>query len=444
MLKDIRPYVCILPDCKTPNALYLDGVSWVNHMRTDHTITKWKCSHTSHKEPLIFNTEVQFNAHAQSTHQKLTSDEALELAKLCGFQVPQELTAMAWAECPICRVSLDEFDFMSAYCHIANDLLDFAFYSLPDDPQLEHSQSLQLSSPLSMYSDDAATGQRRKSEAETDRLFPWSLWEGINSLKTKKDLQAYESDLIHPSFIRWKASQQLGQVWESIKTENIERLRTEPDPSLNLQREVIHYVPFPQNESFTGREGIMEQLKDMLFEHGKERVVLVGLGGMGKTQVALQLAYWAIEHQPQRHVIWVPAFSMAGIEKACVEVVQRLGIGTGDKDPKEVVQQYLSSETKSWLLIVDNVDDVEVLGLNSGEEEGIYKYLPQSDNGSVLFTTRSREVAVNIAGRDVVELREMGPEEARTLLGRLLIRTDQIQHETMVGKTIKQSYHAFR
>jgi signal recognition particle GTPase len=45
----------------------------------------------------------------------------------------------------------------------------------------------------------------------------------------------------------------------------------------------------------------------LFFEKMCQKTVLVGLGGIGKTQVALQLAYWAKDyhHQPQFSVFWV-------------------------------------------------------------------------------------------------------------------------------------------
>ncbi|KAI9146880.1 Vegetative incompatibility protein [Paramyrothecium foliicola] len=235
-LKDIRPYICILPDCKTPYALYADGVSWVNHMRTDHTTTRWKCSNTSHTEPLIFDTEVQFTAHAHSSHGKFTGEEVIELAALSSFQTPRELAAMAWSKCPICTVSLDGSDFMSACCHIANDLLEFALHSLPDSPDLAESQSLQVSDSLRVSS-DAAMGRHENSETVTDQTHLWSSWDADMSQAAEKDLQAYESDLIVSSYMNPEHSHELDRVWETIRLKNTERMKTEPDPSQTLRRE---------------------------------------------------------------------------------------------------------------------------------------------------------------------------------------------------------------
>ena len=51
-------------------------------------------------------------------------------------------------------------------------------------------------------------------------------------------------------------------------------------------------VPFPENKRFVGREGILERLKNGLSEEDwLHSAVIVGLGGVGKTQAALQTAY---------------------------------------------------------------------------------------------------------------------------------------------------------
>jgi hypothetical protein len=91
---------------------------------------------------------------------------------------------------------------------------------------------------------------------------------------------------------------------------------------------------------------------------------IVGLGGMGKTQVALQFAYEVKEAQPEWSIFWVPAVSMESFEQACAEIVQTLHIPqSADKeDTEELVKQYLSSSrARRWLLVVDNADDPNIL-----------------------------------------------------------------------------------
>ncbi|KAI1392353.1 uncharacterized protein F4822DRAFT_436211 [Hypoxylon trugodes] len=187
-----------------------------------------------------------------------------------------------------------------------------------------------------------------------------------------------------------------------------------------------HYTPLAENKRFTGREGILYRIEEMFLCRDKYRKLsIVGLGGIGKTQVALRFAYWVKAKHSEHSILWVPALSSETFEQAYAEVAKRLDIqvGPNEQDLKESVQQYFSSdEAGKWLLILDNADDIELVLGSSGKLSGLCKYLPQSENGIILFTTRSTEVAISVAGNDVVNLQEMDLQEARSLFERCLVR----------------------
>jgi hypothetical protein len=69
---------------------------------------------------------------------------------------------------------------------------------------------------------------------------------------------------------------------------------------------------------------------------------------------------------------------------------------------------------------------------------GISKYLPESDDGITLFTTRSREVAVSATGSDVIELDAMDPLEAAVFLEKLLIQKDMLRDEAATVELLKE------
>ncbi|KAI1150702.1 P-loop containing nucleoside triphosphate hydrolase protein [Nemania diffusa] len=190
-----------------------------------------------------------------------------------------------------------------------------------------------------------------------------------------------------------------------------------PPPSARLCR---YYIPLPKNRQFTGREAILDEIRSKLFVKNEcQRLAVVGLGGIGKTQVVLQLAYWVKETQRDYSIFWVPVMSYQTFEQAYTEIARRfdIPINKNDVDPKDSVRRYLESESAGkWLLIVDNADDTEVIFGKDGDRNSVYKYLPISDNGLILYTTRSRDVAFSVAANQVIDLQQLTYDEAETLL----------------------------
>ncbi|KKP03630.1 phosphorylase superfamily protein [Trichoderma harzianum] len=183
----------------------------------------------------------------------------------------------------------------------------------------------------------------------------------------------------------------------------------------------ICVIPLLKNERFVGRQDVLEKLKEMLFhKQSFSRAALVGLGGMGKTQVALQLAYLmkdVLRDEGGREcsVLWIPALSVATFEQACADIARRI------------------PQSSRWLLILDNADDHDLIFGHSSAPGGLLQYLPRSDLGCILATTRDRGVAVGFAETNVVMLSEMGMDEAETFSRKSLIENGFVG----VGEDIK-------
>jgi tetratricopeptide (TPR) repeat protein len=148
---------------------------------------------------------------------------------------------------------------------------------------------------------------------------------------------------------------------------------------------------------------------------------LDGLGGVGKTQIALEVAYQIQEMSPECSVFWVQASDTTSFNNSYCEIGQKLRIpGLEDEkaDVKQLVFTTLKGLLSPWLLIVDNADDYEVL---SNAEDGnaswaLIKYLPSRGHGAVLFTTRDNKIATKFAEANVIHIKEMSRPESTELL----------------------------
>ncbi|KAF2230597.1 kinesin light chain [Viridothelium virens] len=195
------------------------------------------------------------------------------------------------------------------------------------------------------------------------------------------------------------------------------------------------YLPFPPNRQFTGRSTELDILKRKLFTNKEcQKTALVGLGGAGKTQIALHFTYWVKKNYPDFSIFWMPVLSTETFEQACIAIAKELGIRhcqESKEDVKYVVQQRLSAKTVGkWLLIVDNADDMDLL-FGEGERQGLLDFLPRNDNGLILFTTRTFDVAQAIVGSDVVEVVRMEMQEAMAMFQKSLVQVKPL-HDEMV------------
>jgi hypothetical protein len=94
-------------------------------------------------------------------------------------------------------------------------------------------------------------------------------------------------------------------------------------------------------------------------------------------------------------------------------------------NPKEAgnhVQSYFSHSTAGkWLMIFDNAEDMEMWMLPGGEYT-LKTMLPRSDQGYILFTTRSQKLAVKLASTNIMRVHQLNKEAAIEVLGRSLIQ----------------------
>jgi hypothetical protein len=91
-------------------------------------------------------------------------------------------------------------------------------------------------------------------------------------------------------------------------------------------------------------------------------------------------------------------------------------------------------------MIIDNADDPEVLMSGIRSDQGLtrlYDYLPYSNSGKILFTTRSRKAAGDLTPDSVLELDDMNEAEARQLLTRRIIKPAVLRDKKAVSELLE-------
>ncbi|KAN0087192.1 hypothetical protein V8E54_000880 [Elaphomyces granulatus] len=188
-------------------------------------------------------------------------------------------------------------------------------------------------------------------------------------------------------------------------------------------------VPFERNPRFLGRHNEVVGLQERIVSKDRVRkIAITGLGGVGKTQIALEIAYRIRDKKPEFSIFWIPATSVEKIEQAYMGIGERLGLqDRTPADMKKAVKAHLSSEkTGPWLLIIDNLDDRNIWTTSDASSPVLKTYIPQSKYGFVLFTTRNQQLAISLVGPDVISIPEMDDKMATDLLRASLIHKDLV------------------
>ena len=148
----------------------------------------------------------------------------------------------------------------------------------------------------------------------------------------------------------------------------------------------------------------------------------------------IEYAYRVRDEDPQTWVLWVHASSAARFQESYKSIAQRLQLN-GWNEPKVdilgMVHGWLSNENNGrWIMVVDNADDASVLfepwtgeinlerSASASARYSLADYLSSSPNGSIVMTTRNRNVAEGLIehAEDILDVRPMVTEEAVALL----------------------------
>ena len=195
--------------------------------------------------------------------------------------------------------------------------------------------------------------------------------------------------------------------------------------------------PHSPNPLFYGQNDILKKLDDALLPSvpashslGLRSCTIYGLGGLGKTQIAIEFAFSREQHFDA--IFWVQADEISKLAESFNRIARALGIlDFGDASdrlasrnavlewfsspvmasvPEDTGEQAPSRTNARWLLVFDIADN---LGLLQG-------YWPFGAQGSILVTSRDPMARTDFTSDIGIELPELSPQDSTILLQKLV------------------------
>lgn len=142
-----------------------------------------------------------------------------------------------------------------------------------------------------------------------------------------------------------------------------------------------------------GRTSILTRLRSYLEARPEKFVILHGMGGCGKTTVALSVAQTA--RAQGFDVFWVKA-SREDLDSSMRQIARRLGAEHEDIEEAwgrtgngpDFLWRFLNSSQRPWLLVLDEVDEPQIAGSPNGHLGDGTGWIRASRRGLTLVTTR--------------------------------------------------------
>ncbi|VUC30930.1 unnamed protein product [Clonostachys rosea] len=165
------------------------------------------------------------------------------------------------------------------------------------------------------------------------------------------------------------------------------------------KRVTYNNIPFAENPRFSCREDVLKDINGYLGAEvdasSLRSMALFGMGGVGKTQIAVQYAYHNLDKFDI--VLWIAADNSLSVGQSFRNIAEGLGLLETDEELQDSagamykVKTWLATKKHSFLIIFDNADDIDVLKI----------IWPGTLRGSVLVTTRDFSIATSIVSRYV-------------------------------------------
>ncbi|KAL2154298.1 hypothetical protein VTH82DRAFT_2974 [Thermothelomyces myriococcoides] len=178
---------------------------------------------------------------------------------------------------------------------------------------------------------------------------------------------------------------------------------------------------------FTGREDILAKLRACFHERntgGKPRreFLLYGMGGVGKTQIALKIAD-ELEDQ-FKYVFHVDGKSHLTASQSYASICRQYSLGNGTTEVmKQLALEWLDGLSDEWLMIYDDCP----------EQDRFRPLLPRRNKGNIIYTSRSQGLQAEIPAKYVCEVLPFEEADAVDMLLKVSGRDESEWNEKELG-----------
>jgi NB-ARC domain len=163
----------------------------------------------------------------------------------------------------------------------------------------------------------------------------------------------------------------------------------------------LDLTTIPVIDTFLGRQDELQQLWQYLrpeSSQSRKIAIIHGLGGMGKTQLAIRFARDHKNEGDFTTIFWLNGKDRGTLVHSLSSLLPKLpgqssiaqaaDENEAEQQAKQVLQWLSINGNSRWLIVFDNIDQHSSSGTNENENYDIREFFPSADHGSILITSR--------------------------------------------------------
>jgi hypothetical protein len=178
--------------------------------------------------------------------------------------------------------------------------------------------------------------------------------------------------------------------------------------STPIQEAIISWREAPDISTFYGRDRELIELEKWLIQDGCRLVTILGMGGMGKTHLAVKLAHRVREKFA--YVYWKSLTYLPSVQQTIGDLLEFLAQGNGRDIPISIEEQFselvIYLKQNKCLIILDNLETVLESKNENKKYQKLLKLLGECHHQScIILTSREKPQAISLMEGDTLPVR---------------------------------------